>query len=367
MSVAVIDTVAATISRHRMLSPADRVIVAVSGGPDSVCLLDVLTELAPRLNVTISGVGHLNHKLRGDESDQDEEFVRAVAQRCGIEFHREEVDLRGAGNLEQAARQARRAFFNRLTQAGVANRIATGHTRDDQAETVLFRLIRGSGPNGIAGILPVTAEGLIRPLLDIARSDIREYLMSRGLAWREDSTNRDIRFSRNRIRHELLPQLAREWNPRIAEALARFADITQEEERWWAAEIGRVAAIEFTETDDGLEISAKQLAEMPKTVSRRLIRYAIAKIRDDDLPLAFEHIDAVLHLAAKREGEGTAKLPGLEAIRSFGQIRLQRESEHAPARTRVTVPGRYPWGATAVCFDHSGPSCEPGICARLKL
>jgi len=362
----VIDTVVTSISRHQMLSPGDRVIAAVSGGPDSVCLLDVLKELAPRLNVTIAGVAHLNHKLRGEESDEDEEFVRALTQKFGVEFYREEANL-AAGNLEQAARQARGAFFKRLIQAGVANRIATGHTRDDQAETVLFRLMRGSGPGGITGILPVTAESLIRPLLDVARADVREYLTSRGLTWREDSTNRDLRFSRNRIRHELLPQLAREWNPRITEALTRFADITQEEERWWAAEIERVAATGLAESYGGLEISVKQLAEMPKAVSRRLVRYAISKVRGDGLPVAYEHIEAVLDLGARREGEGTEKMPGMEAIRSFGRIRFQREGENAPVGVPIEVPGRYPWGETAVCFDNSGATCEPCICVTLKL
>ena len=120
--------------------------------------------------------------------------------------------------------------------------MALGHTRDDQAETLLFRLLRGSGLAGLAGIYPVTADGYIRPFIDITRAEVEQFLRSRGLEWREDATNRDPRFARNRIRHSLLPQMAREWNPRIADALAHLADLAHEEERWWRAEIDRLAA-----------------------------------------------------------------------------------------------------------------------------
>ena len=212
--------------------------VAVSGGPDSVCLLHVLLELAPRLGIAVTAVAHLNHKLRGEASDEDERFVAEMALRAGVPFFCERVRVgEENGNLEQAARRARHAFFSRLIKDGVANRIATGHTADDQAETVLFRLLRGSGLAGLSGILPVTREGIVRPLMDVSRADVIEILRARGLHWREDATNQDARFARNRIRHSLLPQLAREWNPRLSESLAHLADLAREEEQWWQQEI----------------------------------------------------------------------------------------------------------------------------------
>jgi tRNA(Ile)-lysidine synthetase-like protein len=166
--------------RYNMLAPGDRVAAAVSGGADSVCLLSVLCELAGRLGVTVAGVAHLNHKLRGEASEEDERFVAALAARHGVPFYREEAAAGIAGgNLEQNARRERLKFFSRLIREGKADRIATGHTRDDQAETVLFRLLRGSGLAGLAGILPVTQEGLIRPLLDLSRAEVREFLRAR--------------------------------------------------------------------------------------------------------------------------------------------------------------------------------------------
>ena len=200
-----------------MLRPGDRVAAAVSGGADSVFLLHVLAHIAPRLNVTLAGVAHLNHKLRGEASDADERFVAGLAGGLGVPFFRAEARVMEAGgNLEQAARRARIKFFETLIREGKADRIATGHTRDDQAETVLFRMLRGSGLAGLAGILPVTGEHLIRPLLETTRAEIEEFLTARGIPWREDASNADHRFARNRIRHGLLPQLEREWNPELA-------------------------------------------------------------------------------------------------------------------------------------------------------
>src|ERR1700687_1516133 len=158
----VLEQVAATISRYSMLPPDARVIVAVSGGPDSVCLLHVLREL----NIQVVAIAHLNHKLRGAQSDEDECFVAAMAHEAGLDFYFAVANIRG-GNLEQTARRTRREFFHDLIGRGLADRIALGHTRDDQAETVLFRMLRGAGLAGLAGILPVTAEGLIRPLLGV--------------------------------------------------------------------------------------------------------------------------------------------------------------------------------------------------------
>src|SRR5262249_3047817 len=145
------------------------------------------------------------------------------------------------GNLEQFARHGRREFFHALVASGQADRVALGHTRDDQAETVLFRMLRGSGLSGLAGILPITAEGLVRPLLDATRKDVIACLGERSLGWRGDASNADRRFARNRIRHDLLPELSRNWNPKLRDALAHMADLAYEEERRWVAEIARRA------------------------------------------------------------------------------------------------------------------------------
>ena len=368
-----LDRVMSTIARHRMVTPGDRLVAAVSGGPDSVCLLDVLVQIAPRLGVTVAGVAHLNHKLRGEASEEDERFVAALAQRCEVQFYLEQANLTGAGNLEEAGRQARNEFLASLIREGIANKVATGHTLDDQAETVLFRLLRGSGPGGMAGILPLTDEGLVRPLLKVTRAEVEEYLKSRGIEWREDATNRSSRFSRNRIRHDLLPHLRREWNPRVAETFARYAEIAQEEERWWDAEIARVAAKILEPTEGGLEASAAKIAELPRAISRRLVRYAVRRVRCAEGQPDFEHVEWVLDLACQEKGDGKVEFAGIEVVRSFGWLRVQRAGNRPIVPDiAVQVPGRYPFGAAIVCFEEAFFDAAEGIraapgCVSLKL
>ena len=368
----VLDKVLTTISRYSMLRPGDRVIAAVSGGADSVCLLHVLRNLKRRLGFTLAGAAHLNHKLRGEAAEEDERFVAELAGRWGVPFFREEARVgEEPGNLEQAARQARRKFFARLLVEGLADRVATGHTRDDQAETVLFRLLRGSGPAGLAGILPLTKEGLIRPLLDVSRAEVEEYLSYRGVAWRVDATNADQRFARNRIRAGLLPRLAREWNPHIREALAHLADVAQEEERWWEAEVARAVSGVVEKVDGGLEVLAKKIAALPRPLARRVVRWAVAS--QGAAALGFEHVERVLELAARRRGEGVLELPGLRVTRSFGWLRIEVGPASAcPVSCPAEIPGRYPWPGGLVCLDLAdstlaAPECGRADCVSLML
>src|SRR5207302_1755947 len=173
-------------------------------------------------------------------------------------------------NLEQVARECRLSFFQERIASGTIDRVATGHTRSDQAETVLFRFLRGSGTAGLAAIRPVTASGIIRPLIEIDRSEVLDFLRARNLRWREDSTNASPKFARNRIRHNLLPQLALDWNPAIAETLAHTADWALGEEAWWRSEIDRLAAAHFTERDGAILVRAEALRDLPIAPARRL-------------------------------------------------------------------------------------------------
>src|SRR5579885_1855165 len=205
----VLQRIAEFVTRHRMFDGGQRVGVAVSGGADSVFLLHALHELAPRWNLRLSVV-HIDHCLRGEESRGDAAFVRDLAGELALPFHPGECDVarlcRETGdNLEQVARAARRRFFLGFLEDGRLDRVALGHTRSDQAETVLFRFLRGAGTAGLAGIRPVTPEGLVRPLLDVERSEVEGWLRERGIPWREDSSNADLAFARNRIRRQLLP------------------------------------------------------------------------------------------------------------------------------------------------------------------
>ena len=222
-----IDQVAAALGDRR------RIGVALSGGADSVFLLTALHELGAAVAVL-----HENHRLRGAASDEDEAFVRELAAEKKIPFHTSVLPP-APGNVEQEARRLRYEFFAEAIANGVCPLIATGHTLDDQAETVLYRFLRGSGSAGLSGIRPETDVGLVRPLLSLRRVAIREWLTERGIVWREDASNEDTSFRRNRIRRDILPVLM-EINPSLPELLASTATWAQGEESYWATEIARL-------------------------------------------------------------------------------------------------------------------------------
>lgn len=335
------------ITRYNMFQTSARVAVAVSGGADSVCLLHVLMALAPRWNLRLS-VLHLNHKLRGEESDRDETFVRELAARLGLPAEVKAWTAAADGerrsqNLEEAAREARLSFFTGVIAGGEAERVAVGHTRSDQAETVLFRFLRGAGTAGLAGVRPVTSTGVVRPLLAIGREEVEAFLRERGIPWREDATNRSPQFARNRIRYDLLPRIAREWNPAIAETLANMADLAGTEEAYWEAELDRLAPGRLVEKDGAVLIPVAALRDLPLAATRRLVRRAMERVRSDLRGVDFGHISSVLDMAAAGEGHGRMQAPGLDIFRSFDWIRLGRPGadtlENRNYRFTASVPG----------------------------
>jgi tRNA(Ile)-lysidine synthase len=360
----VLERVRKTITRYNMLPKGSRVAVAVSGGADSTCLLLVLRDLAAEYEIELS-VAHFNHQLRGAESDQDERAVAELAAGLGLPFSSGTADVAAAeGNLEEAARRARQEFFAELVTGGKADRIALGHTRDDQAETVMFRLLRGAGLAGLAGIYPVTIGGWVRPLLDVTRDEVEEFLRSRGVAWREDNSNRDPRFARNRIRAALLPQLAEEWNPAIRESLARLADLAHEEERWWQTQIDGLAGRFLQCRAGGVELQIGAVAPLELAIKRRLLRRAIAMVKGDLRGFDYSHFDQVLHLMERLEGDGAVSLSAsIRVRRSFEWIRIERaEAPACPfASIPIRVPGAYPIpGGTVLHLDAGdGPLLEP--------
>jgi tRNA(Ile)-lysidine synthase len=341
-----LEQIACTIARYRMFDGGQKVGIAVSGGADSVCLLYALRELAPRWDLRFR-VLHLNHGLRGAESDGDAEFVRGLAAEFGFPFDLREANLLQVdGNLEQAARDARLAFFQDEIAGGRVDRVATGHTRSDQAETVLFRFLRGAGTAGMAGIRPVTSTGLVRPLIAIDRSDVEKFLTDRGIRWREDASNGDIRFARNRIRHELLPGLARDWNPSIVPALAQTADWALAEESYWKDQIDRLSGLNLKEKNRFVLLETGCLKDLPLAVARRLVRRAMEIAKGDPLAIEFAHVNAVLELAATNEGHGRLQTPGLDIMRSFNWFRFAKPAPEGSGRGDyefpVPIPGYLP-------------------------
>ncbi len=224
-----LDRVRATIAKYRMLAPGETVLAAVSGGPDSMCLLHVLADLGYRIHVA-----HFDHQTRGRRSAEDAEFTQGVAKRLGFPFHIEsrhiEKHAQDAGaSFEAYARAARYSFFRRVADAIGCTAIATGHHADDRAETVMMRLLRGTWPGGLGAIPPVRGNGdgrrIVRPLIECPREEIMAFLAQEGIAFCIDETNASTRHTRNRVRHELLPKLAADYNPRLRDALCRLAEM----------------------------------------------------------------------------------------------------------------------------------------------
>jgi tRNA(Ile)-lysidine synthase len=321
-----IDRVVGIISRYNMFPMNARVGVAISGGADSVCLLHVLRTVRHHWNIRLTAL-HVNHLLRSEESDQDEQFVRDLADSWGIPIIAERIDARALAvqhtdNLEQAARKIRRAFFQRHLESGAVDRVALAHTRSDQAETVLFRLLRGAYTTGLAGMRPVSRGGTVRPLLEIERTEVEAYLRDNGIDWRQDSSNLDPRFARNRIRHQLLPQLAREWNPQLPDALSRYALLAQDDEDYWEEVVSSAERLLEPGPDDTVLLNINNLKLLPRAVVRRLLRRAVELTRGDLRQIDFIHLDRVLALTDSVDGHDRVQIPGADVMRSFDWVRF---------------------------------------------
>lgn len=353
-----VERVARFIHDHAMFGPGERIGVAVSGGADSVALLYCLLELAPAQQWKLT-ILHLDHCLRGAESAHDAAFVRDLARRLGLPCESGRVEVaRLAGesrdNLEQAARRARYEFLGGFIDSGKVRRVALGHTLSDQAETVLFRFLRGAGTAGLAGIRPVTRDGFVRPLLAVTRPEIERYLHQRGIEWREDSSNRDTRFARNRIRHQLLPQLRREWNPALPETLARMARVATEEENYWAGEMDRLAAECFLRRNSAVLLRLDRVRNLPRAVLRRLVRRAVREATGAVRGIDFRHVERVVELVESPSGEGGASLPGLQVTRSLDWVRFASPEEAARSgdySIPLAVPGRFRLPHTDRCLQ----------------
>lgn len=266
-----------TIDRFGMLKPGERVLVAVSGGPDSVCLLSVLRDLSAELGVSLH-IAHLNHLFRGKESEDESLFVARLAEKLGIPATIEQFDVpafcRERGLSSQAgAREVRYGFLRRVAGTVSATRIATGHTAADQAETFLMRLLRGAGVAGLSAIPPVR-ENIIRPLIKVTREEVLEYLQSSGLDYVSDPSNTKPVYTRNRIRMEVLPVL-KQFNPRIVETLASTAAMLRDEDEAAKACLSTNAAGVMVQEKNGVALKRDEFNALPQAYKRRMLRKAV--------------------------------------------------------------------------------------------
>ena len=300
-------------------------------------LLHVLRRLSSVFGFSLR-VGHVNHRLRGRESQDDEQFVRDLARELQIEIEVVQAPVADPGGLEQMARDLRRSAFLAWIASGVVNRVALGHTRSDQAETVLFRLLRGTGLTGLAGMRYVSEEGFVRPLLFLTREEVRAWAAERQLQWREDSSNQDARFRRNFIRSELLPFIKSSLNPAIETALARSAELAQAEEDYWDDWIDGHFKAFAKQTHHGWLCDLNYMNTQHVAVRRRLLRKCFSMAKGDLRLIDSAHVDAVLAICRSYEGHDRVQIPGIDALRSYQTLRIAEIGKAAPPPRRYQVP-----------------------------
>jgi tRNA(Ile)-lysidine synthase len=382
-----------TIREEKMLRPGDRVGVAVSGGADSVALLRLLDGHRQRLGIALIVV-HFDHCLRGAESEADARFVAELARRLALDIvvDREDVAAMAAKqkwNIEDAARRLRYAFFERVVKEGKATRIAVAHTADDQAETVLAHLLRGSGPAGLAGIYPV-AGTIVRPILWCRRESLRKYLRELKQDWREDKTNRDVRRLRARIREQLLPLLERDFSPLVATRLGRIARLSREEEQFWAALVEDRFRALVRSKDGGLTISIRDLlgpldlsrgtsaknawrrgeTAMPlRALTERLIRRLYQRVSGSAQGPTAERVEQVIHLATESTSGRHIELPGgVRVERSFQDLIFSRANAGSKRHETAARPHTYHYSVTLASRGATTVSVpELKRCFRLKV
>ncbi len=334
-----------TVERHRMLTTGDTVLVALSGGPDSVCLLDILEELRAKYSLTVCAA-HFNHRLRGEAAERDARFAETLARRKGLAFVTGSADVGAFAkerklSVEDAARRLRYEFLLRSSLSLGADKVAVGHTADDQAETMLMRLIRGSGPEGLAGIPPVRLLGdsggpkIIRPLIYAWRSDIMAYVRSRKLKFRKDLSNESTEYLRNRIRLELLPRLQKEYNPRIKQRLAAAASALAVESDFVDTEAKLLTNEMVIEARPGWVLfHADLLASLHPALRKRIVSslVSLAKLGAPMLETShFGDADALLCAAA-----GRLDLPGRLRLEVSGGMGLVSETARQRGLPRKT-------------------------------
>jgi len=342
-----------TITHHAMWRPGDRVGIGVSGGSDSVALLRILHEVSARQGILLA-VLHFNHGLRGADSDGDEEFVAALTAHLQLPFFPASEDVAGVArakrwNLEDAARRLRYAFFSAAVSEGRIDHVAVGHTADDQAETVLARVLRGTGPAGLAAIYPVNGR-VVRPLLDVRRAELREYLRGLCQPWREDASNDDRMRLRSRLRHEVLPILEHDIQPAIVSHLGRLAALSREDEAFWKALTGARLGALLTQEEGKFCIRRSDLLnpllnegafrgmDLPEearlAVTRRLIRGIVEELRGHCRQWTADHVARVVCLAATGSSGSRLELPGVMVERSFDRLCFWPAGESTSAHGR---------------------------------
>lgn len=357
---AIADRLRRTIDDHGLLLPGDTVLIAVSGGVDSVVLLDLMLTFRKTYALSLA-VAHLNHSLRGKDADDDGRFVEALAGRLGLPFYGDRRDVNRFRQthklgLEEAARRVRYDFLFETADRHGYHRIATAHHASDNAELVLMNLMRGSGPSGLSGMAPGSVDGrLIRPLLDLTRSEILAWQDARGLSFREDGSNQDRAFLRNRVRLDLLPDIETHYQPGFSRTLVRTARIIREDEDWMKSLIDPLfQSLIVDRAIDRLDLDLTGLTRLPTAARRRVIRRAIEDIKGDVNGMGLVHVDAATDLIDTGGERKSLDLPGrIRILRQGGRLTVRQE--HRPLRQTPPFDQDKPPGKSS---DNGTFACE---------
>ncbi len=331
-----------TINKYGMAAPGDRVVVAVSGGPDSVCLLSVLNGLAAEWNLSLH-VAHLDHMFRGKQSADEALFVADLAKKLNIPATIEKIDVpaycreRGL-SAQTGAREVRYSLFMRVARSVGASRIATGHTANDQAETFLMRLLRGAGVAGLSAIPPVRAN-IIRPLIEVTRQEVLEYLRAKEIGFVSDPSNSKPVYTRNRIRMDVLPALER-FNPRIVETLATEAALLRDEDAAMEEYLGAVVSSVCIRENESLVIKRAEFNPLFPALKRRLIKKAVDLAGGESRELSSAQVEEALVFMAGAQTGRAMRLPGgLTIEREYDKFLIGASERTETFCRTLTVPG----------------------------
>jgi tRNA(Ile)-lysidine synthase len=325
----VLEKVLDTIKKYNMLCSGDNVVVGVSGGADSMALLHILKRFEQYLDIKVC-VAHIHHGIRGQDADKDAEFVHQISKEWGIPFFLKKADIPALSEKwhmseEETGRWVRYSFFEEVCHDTGANRIALAHHKDDNAETILHNIIRGSGLNGLAGIRAVRDEHVIRPLIEIGRAEIEEYCKEYDICFRHDYTNDDIKYTRNRIRHQLIPYIQENFNPNFTDTLIRMGHIAADDDDFLMdyarGELVKQAIVE----DNDIRLPLDILLQMPTAIQRRMIRLAAMHLMGRDYVLELRHIDSIIDLVRCSQVGAVIHLPlELRAIKEYNFFVLRK-------------------------------------------
>ena len=300
-----INAVLKTIQKYNLINPNDKIVLGVSGGPDSLFMLDILNKLKEELKIEIV-VAHINHKIRA-EADEEEQFVKMFCEKIGIEFYSKRIEVEKYANnnkigLEEAGRKVRYEFFDEVLKQTKANKIAVAHNKNDKVETMIMHILRGSGIAGLQGIQPQTNR-IIRPIIEIERKDIEKYCEEKNLEPRIDKSNQDNTYTRNKIRNIVIPYINQEFNPNFIETMTRLSALITEENTFLNSLTEKeYKKILIQQIDNQITLDLKKFNELDNIIKKRIILYTVSNLRGGSQGIEKVHIEDIVKLCKNNVG-----------------------------------------------------------------